>query len=79
MGNHHRGLGSARHAGPDRAFLWRRSERAEIGAGRFIFWLNITASEFYDSRERYGKVNEHNGVSKRKCPESSGQQIVAIT
>ncbi|SPF51296.1 transposase (fragment) [Candidatus Sulfopaludibacter sp. SbA4] len=24
-------------------------------------WLDITASKFYDWRERYGKVNEHNG------------------
>ena len=32
-----------------------------IGAGQFIGWLDITASKFYDWRERYGKVNEHNG------------------
>ena len=24
-------------------------------------WLDITASKFYDWRDRYGKVNEHNG------------------
>jgi len=24
-------------------------------------WLDISASKFYDWRERYGKVNEHNG------------------
>ena len=42
-------------------FVWRWSEKTEIGAGRFIEWLNITASKFYDWRERYGKVNEHNG------------------
>jgi putative transposase len=28
---------------------------------RFIVWLDIAASKFYDWRERYGKVNEHNG------------------
>ena len=39
--------------------LW--SEKTEIGAGRFIGWLDITASKFYDWRERYGKVNEQNG------------------
>src|SRR5438552_19179496 len=39
----------------------RWSEKTEIGAGRFIGWLDITASKFYDWRERYGKVNEHNG------------------
>jgi hypothetical protein len=31
------------------------------GEGGFIVWLDITASKFYDWRERYGKVNEHNG------------------
>src|SRR5512141_948748 len=42
-------------------FVLRWSEKTEIGAGRFIEWLDITASKFYDWRERYGKVNEHNG------------------
>ena len=42
-------------------FVRRWSEKTEIGAGRFIGWLGITASKFYDWRERYGKVNEHNG------------------
>ncbi|HLK67609.1 MAG TPA: hypothetical protein VKU19_29435 [Bryobacteraceae bacterium] len=42
-------------------FVRRWSEKTEIGAGRFIGWLDITASRFYDWRERYGKVNEHNG------------------
>ena len=30
--------------------------RPEIGAGRFIGWLGVTASKFYDWRERYGRV-----------------------
>src|SRR5207244_10949452 len=42
-------------------FIRRWSEKTEIGAGSFIGWLDITASKFYDWRERYGKVNEHNG------------------
>ena len=42
-------------------FVRRWSGKTEIGAGRFIEWLDITASKFYDWRERYGKVNEHNG------------------
>jgi hypothetical protein len=42
-------------------FVRRWSEKTEIGAGRFIEWLDIAASKFYDWRERYGKVNEHNG------------------
>jgi putative transposase len=37
------------------------SEKAEIGVGRFIPWLGVAASKFYDWRERYGCVNEHNG------------------
>jgi len=37
------------------------SEKTEIGAGRFIHWLGVRASKFYDWRERYERVNEHNG------------------
>jgi len=42
-------------------FVRRWSEKAEIGVGRFIRWLGVTASKFYDWRQRYGCVNEHNG------------------
>ena len=42
-------------------FVRRWSERTEIGVGRFLPWLGVTASKFYDWRERYGRVNEHNG------------------
>ena len=42
-------------------FVRRWSEKTEIGAARFIGWLEITASKFCDWRERYDKVNEHNG------------------
>ena len=42
-------------------FVRRWSEKTEIRAGRFIRWLGIAGSKFYDWRERYGKVNEHNG------------------
>jgi putative transposase len=37
------------------------SEKMDIGAGRFVVWLGVTASKFYSWRERYGRVNEHNG------------------
>ena len=37
------------------------SEKTEIGTGRFIHWLGVRPSKFYDWRERYGRVNEHNG------------------
>ena len=42
-------------------FVRRWSEKTEIGAGRFIGWLSMTASKFYSWRERYGRVNGHNG------------------
>lgn len=42
-------------------FVRHWSQKTEIGAGRFVVWLGITGSKFYDWRERYGKVNEHNG------------------
>jgi hypothetical protein len=37
------------------------SAKTEISAGRFIHLLGVRASKFYDWRERYGRVNEHNG------------------
>jgi transposase InsO family protein len=42
-------------------FVRRWSDKTGIGAGRFIAWLSLRASKFYDWRERYGQVNEHNG------------------
>src|SRR5207248_8127601 len=42
-------------------FVRRWSEATEIGAGRFVGWLGVSSSKFYDWRERYGRVNEHNG------------------
>jgi putative transposase len=42
-------------------FVRHWSDQTEIGAGRFIGWLGITASKFYSWRMRYGRVNEHNG------------------
>jgi len=42
-------------------FVRRWSEATEIGVGRFIEWLAIRGSKFYDWRDRYGQVNEHNG------------------
>lgn len=38
--------------------LW--SEATEIKVGRFVEWLGVTTSKFYNWRERYGRVNEHN-------------------
>ncbi len=41
-------------------FVRRWSARSEIPAERFVRWLGIRTSKFYDWRRRYGKVNEHN-------------------
>ncbi len=46
-------------------FVRRWSERTEIDTGRFTGWIGVRASKFYDWRERYGKVNEHNGSVPR--------------
>jgi putative transposase len=41
-------------------FVRRWNERTEIAAQRFIRWLGVASSKFYDWRARYGRVNEHN-------------------
>lgn len=41
-------------------FVRRWSLRTEIPVERFIGWLGIGTSKFYDWRQRYGQVNEHN-------------------
>ncbi len=53
------------------------SEKTEIGTGRFIEWLGIAASKFYSWRERYGKVNEHNGwIPRDHWLEESEKQAI---
>jgi transposase InsO family protein len=42
-------------------YVRRWSEKTEISVGRFPQWLGIGTSKFYDWRQRYGRVNEHNG------------------
>ena len=41
-------------------FVRRWSEKSEISVGWFVTWLGIGGSKFYNWRERYGRVNEHN-------------------
>lgn len=36
-------------------------ERTELPAKQFVAWLDVATSKFYQWRERYGKVTEHNG------------------
>lgn len=39
----------------------RWQERTEIKVGKFVAWLGVGGGKFYDWRQRYGRVNEHNG------------------
>jgi transposase InsO family protein len=41
-------------------FINRWTGKTEIPASRFVGWLGISSSKFYDWKTRYGKVNEHN-------------------
>jgi len=36
-------------------------DRTEIPAKQIVAWLGIQAGKFYEWKQRYGKVNEHNG------------------
>lgn len=36
------------------------SDRTEIPACRFLRWIGIGSSKFYDWKQRFGRVNEHN-------------------
>ena len=42
---------------------WAR--KSGIAVTRFIGWLGITPSKYYDWQSRYGKVNEHNALVPR--------------
>jgi hypothetical protein len=44
-------------------FVRRWSEKAEIGVGQFIPWLGVTASKFYDWRQRMGASTSTTVVS----------------
>ena len=41
------------------------SERAELPSGKLVRWIGIGTSKFYDWKQRYGKVNEHNALVPR--------------
>jgi len=41
-------------------FIGYWSRRTGIYISRFIRWIGISSSTFYDWRERYGKVKMHN-------------------
>lgn len=46
-------------------FVRRWSEASEIGTGRLVGWLGVSASKFYDWPGGYGRVNEHNSWAPR--------------
>lgn len=46
-------------------FVCRWSETTEIAVERFLRWIGIARSKFYDWRQRYGRVNEHNASVPR--------------
>src|SRR6266571_2906249 len=61
--------------------LWPRPgcrTRSGISVGRFIDWLGVTASKFYDWRQRYGRVNEHNGWIPRDFWLETGEKEAII-
>ena len=46
-------------------FIRYWSGRTEIPALRLVNWAGLSRSKFYHWRDRYGKVNEHNGLVPR--------------
>src|SRR5229473_7280197 len=38
----------------------RWADKTEIAVGRLLAWAGLARSKFFDWKERYGKVNEHN-------------------
>jgi putative transposase len=41
------------------------SGKTEIAAQRYVEWIGIARGKFYDWKERYGKINEHNCLIPR--------------
>ncbi len=59
-------------------FVGYWSRRTGIDICRFVGWIGISSSKFYDWRSRYGKVNEHNHWIPRDfwLEDWEGQRIV---
>jgi transposase InsO family protein len=58
-------------------YVRRWSERTELVTKRFIGWLGIRSSKYYDWRKRYGQVNEHNAwVPRDQWLEESEKQAI---
>ena len=59
-------------------YVRRWSERTEIPAKRFVAWLGIAEAKFYDWRNRFGKVNEHNAWIPRDWWLTSAEKIAIV-
>ncbi len=46
-------------------FVKRWADKTEIAIRQLVDWLGITRSKYYSWRERYGRLNEHNGSMPR--------------
>jgi putative transposase len=46
-------------------YVGKWSGRTELSAKQLVRWIGVGMSKFYDWRERYGKVNEHNALVPR--------------
>jgi len=42
-------------------FVRRWNQKTEIAVDRLVTWVGLSRGKYYEWRERYGKVNEHNG------------------
>jgi len=62
-------------------YVRRWNERTGIAVCVLVMWLGITASKFHDWKNRYGKVNEHNGWVPRDwwLADSEKQAIIRFS
>ena len=42
-------------------YIRRWAEKSGLAIDRMLGWLGLSAGKYYDWRERYGKINRHNG------------------
>lgn len=58
-------------------FVATWSAETELPARRLLGWLGLSASKYFDWKQRYGRVNEHNGtVPRDHWLEASEQQAI---
>ena len=61
-------------------FVNRWREKSALPTSRFIAWLGVATSKFYNWRQRYGRANEHNGKIPRDfwLTDAERQAIIAF-